>query len=65
MLPDTLGVMTPEEVHAALTDMIAHFPGQPFDFHPHNDYGLATANCLASVRAVRAASSIARLPCNI
>jgi D-citramalate synthase len=51
MLPDTLGVMVPEEVEAALADMIARFPEQPFDFHPHNDYGLATANCMAAVRA--------------
>ena len=51
MLPDTLGVMIPEEVQAALTDMIASFPEQPFDFHPHNDYGLATANAMAAVRA--------------
>jgi D-citramalate synthase len=51
MLPDTLGVMTPEEVYAALVDMIARFPDQPFDFHPHNDYGLATANAMAAVKA--------------
>jgi D-citramalate synthase len=31
--------------------MIRRFPGQAFDFHPHNDYGLATANCMAAVRA--------------
>jgi D-citramalate synthase len=51
MLPDTLGVMMPEEVHAALSDMVSRFPEQPFDFHPHNDYGLATANAMAAVRA--------------
>lgn len=51
MLPDTLGVMTPEEVYAAISDMIARFPGLRFDFHPHNDYGLATANVLAAARA--------------
>lgn len=51
MLPDTLGVMTPDEVHAALSDMISRFPGRQFDFHPHNDYGLATANVMAAVRA--------------
>ncbi|MEX1197478.1 MAG: alpha-isopropylmalate synthase regulatory domain-containing protein [Pseudohongiellaceae bacterium] len=51
MLPDTLGVMTPEEVHVALTDMTARFPDRVFDFHPHNDYGLATANVMAAVRA--------------
>jgi D-citramalate synthase len=51
MLPDTLGIMTPEEVGAALSDMIARFPDVTFDFHPHNDYGLATANVMAAVRA--------------
>jgi D-citramalate synthase len=55
MLPDTLGVMTPERVFAALTDMIERFPGLEFDFHPHNDYGLATANVLAAALAGAAA----------
>jgi D-citramalate synthase len=47
--------MTPERVYAAMTDMIRRFPGQLFDFHPHNDYGLATANVLAAARAGAAA----------
>lgn len=51
MLPDTLGVMTPDDVFNALSDMIQRFPDQRFDFHPHNDYGLATANVMAAVRA--------------
>src|SRR5688500_676929 len=51
MLPDTLGVMSPEEVSVAISDMLARFPEQIFDFHPHNDYGLATANAMAAVRA--------------
>jgi len=55
MLPDTLGVMTPDLVFDALSDMIRRFPGLRFDFHPHNDYGLATANVLAAARAGAAA----------
>ncbi len=51
MLPDTLGVMSPDEVFDAFTDMIARYPGLQFDFHPHNDYGLAIANVMAAVRA--------------
>lgn len=51
MLPDTLGVMSPAEVYAALMDMRRQFPQLQFDFHPHNDYGLATANCMAAVEA--------------
>ncbi len=51
MLPDTLGVLTPDEVFASLQDMLQRFPGCKFDFHPHNDYGLGTANALAAVKA--------------
>jgi D-citramalate synthase len=51
MLPDTLGVMVPDEVQPSLTDMMAMFPEQTFDFHPHNDYGLATANAMRAVQA--------------
>lgn len=50
MLPDTLGVMSPDEVHESLSDMIGRFPALQFDFHPHNDYGLATANALAAAK---------------
>ncbi|TVQ94214.1 MAG: 2-isopropylmalate synthase [Chromatiaceae bacterium] len=55
MLPDTLGVMTPELVFAGMLDMIRRFPGGRFDFHPHNDYGLATANVVAAAQAGAAA----------
>jgi len=51
MLPDTLGVLGPDEVYGSLSDMVGRFPDCRFDFHPHNDYGLATANALAAVRA--------------
>lgn len=55
MLPDTLGVMTPERVFVAMSDMISRFPSLRFDFHPHNDYGLATANVFAAAQAGAAA----------
>jgi len=51
MLPDTLGVMTPDQVFDSITDMRERFPELRFDFHPHNDYGLATANSLMAVKA--------------
>lgn len=51
MLPDTLGVLSPEEVFNNLSDMCHRYPELQFDFHPHNDYGLATANVMAAVRA--------------
>lgn len=51
MLPDTLGIMCPEQVFTSLSDMRCRYPYLQFDFHPHNDYGLATANTVAAVRA--------------
>ena len=51
LLPDTLGLMSPTEVSEALSDMLSRFPDKLFDFHPHNDYGLATANVMAAVEA--------------
>jgi D-citramalate synthase len=51
MLPDTLGVMSPDEVFVSLSDMVKRFPTLNFDFHPHNDYGLATANAMFAVKA--------------
>lgn len=51
MLPDTLGVMSPQEVFDSLSDMCERYPKQLFDFHPHNDYGLATANVMSAVQA--------------
>jgi len=51
MLPDTLGVMSPSEVSDSIGDMVTRFPELKFDFHPHNDYGLATANVMAAVSA--------------
>ncbi len=51
MLPDTLGVMTPDQVFDSISDMCRRFPWAAFDFHPHNDYGLGTANALMAVKA--------------
>jgi D-citramalate synthase len=51
MLPDTLGVLSPDEVFSSFSDMCNRYPKLQFDFHPHNDYGLATANVMAAVRA--------------
>ncbi len=51
LLPDTLGVMSPDEVYDVIRDMVTRYPEQRFDFHPHNDYGLGTANVIAAVKA--------------
>ena len=49
---DTLGIATPEAV-AELVGRTREWlgPGVPVHFHGHNDFGLATANAVAAVRA--------------
>jgi D-citramalate synthase len=50
MLADTLGVLAPEQVEAYVRLMTSRF-AMSFDFHGHNDYGLAVSNSLAALRA--------------
>ena len=51
LLPDTLGVLTPQETFAFVAYLLQKFPNLHFDFHAHNDYDLSVANVLESVRA--------------
>ncbi len=51
MLPDTLGIFNPFETYDYLTTIVTRYPDVHFDFHAHNDYGLATANTMAAVKA--------------
>lgn len=51
MLPDTLGILNPDEAHAFCKQMLDWFPNLEFDFHAHNDYDLATANVYAAIKS--------------
>jgi D-citramalate synthase len=50
-LADTLGVLEPLTVTRDVRRMCRRFPSLSFEFHGHDDYGLATANALSAVRA--------------
>ncbi|MBI5154714.1 2-isopropylmalate synthase [Candidatus Poribacteria bacterium] len=50
LLPDTLGILEPAQVHDFLSIVFARYPETEFEFHGHNDYGLATANTLAAAK---------------
>jgi D-citramalate synthase len=51
MLPDTLGILNPDQVSDFCGRIISRYPGLHFDFHAHNDYDLAAANVFAAIRA--------------
>lgn len=51
MLPDTLGVLNPDTTYRYCKEIIERYPTLHFDFHAHNDYDLAVANCYAAVKA--------------
>jgi len=51
MLPDTLGVLNPEETAEYCKFMIQRYPNIAFDFHAHNDYDLAIANVIEAIKA--------------
>lgn len=51
MLPDTLGILEPDQTYRYVKTMVDRYPGTHFDFHAHNDYDLAVANTFMAVKA--------------
>ncbi|MCD7932536.1 MAG: 2-isopropylmalate synthase [Tannerellaceae bacterium] len=51
MLPDTLGILNPQDTYEYCRTMVEKYPDIHFDFHAHNDYDLAVANVFSAVRA--------------
>jgi (R)-citramalate synthase len=51
MLPDTLGILNPDQTFLFCRKMVNRYPDLHFDFHAHNDYDLAVANVLAAIKA--------------
>jgi len=51
MLPDTLGILNPDQTENFSRQMVEKFPDLTFDYHAHNDYGLAVANTIAAIKA--------------
>jgi (R)-citramalate synthase len=48
---DTLGLLDPESVRKFVRELVGKYPSAFFDFHGHNDYGLAAANSIAAVES--------------
>ncbi|MGD9188697.1 MAG: hypothetical protein PVI89_10820 [Desulfobacteraceae bacterium] len=48
-LADTVGIGTPGAIAELVNALVGAVPGMAFEFHGHNDLGLATANALAAL----------------
>jgi (R)-citramalate synthase len=51
MLPDTLGILTPNESYEFVKEIKDLYPNLHFDFHAHNDYDLGVANVVSALNA--------------
>lgn len=51
LLPDTLGILTPDETFNFITEVRQKYPNSHFDFHGHNDYDLGVANVMEAIKA--------------
>lgn len=51
LLPDTLGILTPDETFTYLARIVSSYPQAHFDFHGHNDYDFSTANVFSALKA--------------
>jgi homocitrate synthase NifV len=50
-IADTVGIMNPFTVQDLFGKMVEEFPTTEFEFHGHNDLGMATANTFAAIVA--------------
>lgn len=51
LLPDTLGILTPDETAKFISEVREKYPTTHIDFHGHNDYDLGVANVMEAVKA--------------
>ncbi|MDD4556787.1 MAG: alpha-isopropylmalate synthase regulatory domain-containing protein [Alphaproteobacteria bacterium] len=51
LLPDTLGILNPFTTQKYIAETVKRFPNMAYEFHAHNDYGMATGNSLAAIMA--------------
>ncbi len=51
MLPDTLGILSPDQTFEFCSEITNKYPSTHFDFHAHNDYDLSVANVYMAIKA--------------
>jgi D-citramalate synthase len=48
---DTVGILTPEKAYIFFSELIKDFPTVSFSVHCHDDFGMAVANSISSLKA--------------
>jgi D-citramalate synthase len=48
---DTVGILTPERAYSFFSELIKDFPTVSFSAHCHDDFGMAVANSISSLKA--------------
>lgn len=51
LLPDTLGILTPDETFKFVQTIRVKYPDIHIDFHAHNDYDLGVSNVMEALKA--------------
>jgi homocitrate synthase NifV len=57
-IADTVGILNPLQTFRLFRRLVAVFNGLEFEFHGHNDLGMATANTLAAIEAGAGSASL-------
>ncbi len=57
-IADTVGILNPFNTYTLFLELTSLFPGIQFEFHGHNDLGMATANTLMAFKAGAACASV-------
>ncbi len=50
-ITDTVGVLDPIDTRKLISDLVWNFPSVDFEFHGHNDFGMATANAITAIKS--------------
>jgi homocitrate synthase NifV len=50
-IADTVGISSPREIQELFLDLTQSFPEMEFEFHGHNDLGMATANAITAYQS--------------
>lgn len=57
-IADTVGILNPTSTTKLIRKITKQYPGKTFEFHGHNDLGMATANTLAALTSGANAASL-------